>query len=92
MRITVRVFGEPVKILGNRHNLELEEGATVTTVANRLADKVGLRRHGYFGEYKVGGGELAILVNGRNIELLDGVKTALQDGDEVVILIPTTGG
>jgi molybdopterin converting factor small subunit len=40
----------------------------------------------------VGGGDLAILVNGRNVELLDGLMTALRDGDEVVILVPTSGG
>ncbi|MDH5201545.1 MAG: MoaD/ThiS family protein [Candidatus Bathyarchaeota archaeon] len=40
----------------------------------------------------MGGGDLAILVNGRNIELLGGVETPLRDGDEVVILVPTSGG
>ncbi|UCH58014.1 MAG: MoaD family protein [Candidatus Bathyarchaeota archaeon] len=92
MKVNVRVFGEPVQMIGKRHTLELAEGATIITLTNKLAEKAGLKRRGYFGEYKVGGGDLAILVNGRNIELLDGVKTALRDGDEVVILIPTTGG
>ena len=92
MKITVRVFGEPAQILGNRHTLELGEGATVVTLANRLTEEAGLKRYGYIGEYKVGGGDLAILVNGRNVELLDGLKTALRDGDEVVILVPTSGG
>lgn len=92
MEVTVRVFGEPARILGNRHRLKIDEGSTVRTVANRLADKVGQKRYGYLGRHKVGGGDLAILVNGRNIELLDGVDTALRDGDEVVILVPTVGG
>lgn len=92
MKITVRVFGEPAQIIGNRHTIELGEGATVVTLANRLTEEAGLKRHGYIGEYKVGGGDLAILVNGRNVELMDGLKTALVDGDEVVILVPTSGG
>jgi len=92
MIITVRVFGELKEILGSRHNLELDDGATVISLANRLADKVGLKRQGYFGEYKVGGGDMAIILNGRNVELLDGLGTVLRDGDEVVFLIPTSGG
>lgn len=92
MNITVRVFGELKEILGSRHNLELDVGATVSSLANRLADRVGLKRQGYIGEYKVGGGDMAIILNGRNVELLDGLETALKDGDEVVFLIPTSGG
>jgi molybdopterin converting factor small subunit len=92
MKVTVRVFGELAPIIGNRHVQELGEGATIMTLTGKLAKKAGLKRHGYLGSYKVGGGDLAILVNGHNIELLDGVKTALRDGDEVVLLIPTSGG
>ena len=92
MKVTVRVFGELVQIIGNRHVQELSEGATIITLTGKLAERAGLKRYGYLGSFKVGGGDLAILVNGRNIELLDGVKTTLQDGDEVVFLIPTSGG
>lgn len=62
------------------------------TLTNRIANEAGLKRQGYLGRYKVGGSELAILVNGRNIDLLDGVGTVLEDGDEVVILPPSAGG
>lgn len=92
MEVTVRVFGDLAPILGRRHTLKLDEGATVVTVTNRMAQKTGLKRQGYLGSYRVGGGELALLVNGRNIALLDGVRTALREGDEVVILPPTAGG
>jgi len=92
MKVTVRVFGEPSQVLGSRHSLELDEKSTVMTLANRLAEKVGLKRYGYLGRFKVGGGDLAILVNGKNVELLGGVETPLRDGDEVVILVPTSGG
>ncbi len=92
MRVTVRVFGELTQILSRRSLLELDEGATVGTLASRIANEAGLKRHGYLGNFKVGGSELAILVNGRNIALLDGVGTVLKDGDEVVILPPSAGG
>ena len=92
MKVTVRVFGEIAEILGRRHILELDEGVTVGTLTSRMADEAGLKRQGYLGSYKVGGSELAILVNGRNIDLLDGVRTALRDGDDIVLLPPSAGG
>jgi len=92
MKVTVRVFGELAQILCRRHILELDEGVTVGTLTSRMADEAGLKRQGYLGSYKVGGSELAILVNGRNIDLLDGVRTALRDGDDVVLLPPSAGG
>ena len=92
MKVTVRVFGDLVPLLGRRHTLELDEGTTVGTLTSRMAEEAGLKRQGYLGSYKVGGSELAVLVNGRNIDLLDGVKTTLQDGDEVVLLPPSAGG
>lgn len=80
------------QIVGNRHNLELDEKASISTLANEIARITGQKRQGYLGEFEVGGSEMAILVNGRNIDLLDGLETVLRDGDEVVLLIPTMGG
>lgn len=92
MKVNVRIFGNLVAVLGHKQFVELDEGVTVGTLSNRLAESAGLRRQGYLGNYRVGGDDLAILVNGKNIHLLDGVETVLKDGDEVVILPPTAGG
>lgn len=92
MRIRVRVFGDLVPLLGRNHLIELDNYGTVGTLTGVIAEKAGMRRSGYLGKFKVSGGDLAILVNGRNIDLLDGVKTILQDGDEVVYLPPAPGG
>ena len=92
MEITVRVFGEISQAIGNRHIIDLEEGADIKALTNRIAEKTRQKRRGYFGEYKVGGKELGILLNGKNIELLKGLRTLLKNGDEVVLLIYTMGG
>lgn len=92
MNVSVRIFGDLVPVLGRRHNLELEDGATLGIFASHIANKVGLKRKGYLGKYRVSGGDLAILVNGKNIDLLEGPNTPLQDGDEIVILPPAPGG
>jgi MoaD family protein len=92
MKVNVRVFGDLATTLGRKHVVELEERSTVTTLANRIAEKAEPKRQGYLGNYKVGGGDLAILVNGKNIHLLGGIGTVLHDADEVVILPPVAGG
>ena len=91
MNITVRVFGDISSIIGKRHEVELPLGATVSAVASKIGKKSG-QRQGYLGEFQVGGKDLAILVNGKNIDMIDGPRTKLKDGDEVVILQPTAGG
>lgn len=92
MKVKVRIFGDLTSILGRGQTIEMEEGANVRTLTSRLSERAGVRRYDYLGRYRLDGSELAIIVNGRNIALLDGVKTALRDGDEVVLLPPSAGG
>mgnify|MGYP001057388432 CR=1 FL=1 len=92
MKINIRVFGDLVSTLGRRQTVELDEGATILSLTNRLAEKAGLKRQDYLGNHKVNGDELAVLVNGRNIRLLNGLETILHEGDEVVFLPPAAGG
>ena len=92
MKITVRVFGDLVKVIGNKLSLQLEEDSNVGSLVKAITQRVGQKRQGYLGDFKVGGGEMVILVNGRNIELADGVETVLNEGDDIVFLIPTMGG
>jgi len=92
MNVRVRIFGDVASTVGSKHDVELEDGATVRHLANILAAKAGQTRQGYLGEFKVGGADLAVMVNGRNIQLLDGVETRLCDEDDVVIMPFVVGG
>ena len=92
MKVTVRVFADLVPVIGRKHYLELDEGATVGTLTARIAEKAGQKRRGRLGNYRIIGGDLAILVNGRNIDLLERLETPLSDGDEVVFMPPAAGG
>jgi molybdopterin converting factor small subunit len=91
MKITVRVFGDISAVIGRRHELDLPEGATITTIAARVGEKTG-QRQGYLGDFRVSSKDLSILVNGKSIEMINGISTLLNDGDEVVIMQPTAGG
>jgi molybdopterin converting factor small subunit len=91
MKVTMRIFGDISEDIGKRYALDLEEGATVETAAEKVSELSGQRR-GFLGEYRIGGKDLALLVNGNNVELGEGLLTRLRDGDEFVIFQPTAGG
>ena len=91
MRINVRVFGEISDEIGKKHNLDLEEGVTVGVFLERLSKALG-QRNGYLGEFRIGATDFAVLLNGKNVELIDGLATKLKNEEEIVILTPTAGG
>jgi molybdopterin synthase sulfur carrier subunit len=92
MKVKVRLFGDVSESVGSKHTVEIDEDTTVLNVTNLIQKKAGLTRGGYIGEFKVGGQEVAIMINGKNIALLDGVNTKLSDGDDVVVMPFVVGG
>jgi molybdopterin converting factor small subunit len=92
MKIRVRIFGDVAKEVGKKHDLEIEEGLTILSLTNIIQNNSGIIRKGYLGKFKVGGSDLAIMINGKNIALLDGVNTRLNDKDDVVIMPFVVGG
>ena len=92
VKIRVRIFGDVATVVGAKHMIELEDDGTVMQLTNMIQTGAGRTRRGYLGEFKVGGQDLAILVNGKNIALLDGTSTRLKDGDDMVITPFVVGG
>jgi molybdopterin converting factor small subunit len=92
MQVKVRVFGDIVSDIGRNHTVTIDEGATVGILTKEIALRAGQNRRGHLGRYRIGGADLAILVNGKNIDLLEGIETILRDGDDVVLLIQNMGG
>lgn len=92
MKVKVRIFGDLSSTIGNKHYIELKRDATVRTLTNVIAQKAGQTRRGYLGRFKVGSADLAIMVNGKNVTLLDGLNTLLNDEDDVVIMPFVVGG
>ncbi len=92
MKVKVRLFGDVSESVGNKHTVELPEDTSVLSLTNRLQRAAGHTRGGHLGDFKVGGADLAIIVNGKNIELLEGVETKLRDDDDVVIMPFVVGG
>jgi molybdopterin converting factor small subunit len=92
MIIKVRLFGDVAEKVGKKHEIEIEENATVISLTNKIQEKSGFNRQGYLGNFKVGGADLAVMVNGKNIALLDDIKTRLNPNDDVVIMPFVVGG
>ena len=92
MKVKVRLFGDVAEKVGSKHKIELEEDSTIISLTNQIQRETGYSRGGYIGNFKVGGPDLAIMVNGKNIQLLDGIKTKLCDDDDVVIMPFVVGG
>lgn len=91
-RVKVKLFAEYQSLAGQRLlELEIPDDATVLDLAKALEERFpGLRGR------LLRGGELSdeprVLVNGRNIEWLEGAKTRLRDGDTVAFFPPSAGG
>lgn len=96
MRIEVRVFGDLIEFLGDsKLTIELGEGSKVADLISKMTEvKAGFREKMEVLSRRLGATDygLTILVNGRNINVLDGPETQLKDGDTVVFLPPVAGG
>ena len=92
MKVKVRVFGDIAEVVGSYHEVELDQNSSVLSLTNILQEKSGLSRRGYLAEFRIGGADLAVMVNGKNIALLNGVDTILSDNDDIVIMPFVVGG
>ncbi len=95
MRVRVRLF-TILRELAGKGDIALEFNVEVVTVSDVLRELV--RRFGRnFGDYLLNQrgkvqDHLQLLVNGRNIELMKGLDTHLEEGDIVAIVPPVGGG
>jgi|WetSurSiteA1Bulk_404760.scaffolds.fasta_scaffold201938_2 MoaD family protein len=91
MKVKVRSMASFRYILGKERDVDLSNGSTVGSLLNILC-----AAHGELQALLFEGSELKedvnILVSGKNIESLKGMKTELSDGDEVVLFPAAIGG
>jgi MoaD family protein len=94
MNVIVRYFTILREITGKREEeIKAKEDSTIEDILNFLDGKYGKK----FERYVLSGREhkglkLLFLVNGQNIEKLDGLKTKLQSGSVLTIIPPVAGG
>jgi molybdopterin synthase sulfur carrier subunit len=97
LQVSVRFFTSLREIVDKKEEaLKFSEGkrVTVDTVLKKLAQRYGKRFLEYVYDGKTGEvrGSLQFLVNGKSATTMNGLETALEDGDVLAILPPVGGG
>lgn len=91
MKAKVRSFAGFRSILGRESAVELPQNSKIEDLLSSLCVAHGDLRALLFDQAGLKE-EVNILVNGKNIESLHGMKTELSDGDEVAIFPAAIGG
>ncbi|NWF96630.1 MAG: MoaD/ThiS family protein [Candidatus Thorarchaeota archaeon] len=91
-RVTVRFFATVREVTGER-SVEVE-ASTVREMLAVLGDRFGRRFTDTVMDTATGEMKrfYSCMVNGKRIELLNGLDTTLQDGDAVAVFPPVGGG
>ncbi len=95
MKVKVRSIALIKSLLGGSDlEVDLPEGATVDDLMARLTaiGDPALASHLAPPQEESAHAPLRILINGRDITVLDGRRTVLADGDDVLVFIPIAGG
>jgi molybdopterin synthase sulfur carrier subunit len=94
IKVTVRFFTSLREITGKKEDLlELPRSLSVDAVLRQLSKRYGKEFDDYmFDEIGDVRGHLQVLINGRSVSTMQGLKTQLNDADQVAILPPVGGG
>ncbi len=93
-KVTVKFFTTLREITGKKEEqLEFSRPVTVKSLVGQLSKRYGKEFDDYvYDELGDVRGHLQLLVNGRSVTVLQGLRTKLKDGDQVAILPPVGGG
>ena len=95
IRVTAHTILHLAAMLGRREiELEVPSGSSVMDVVDLVAELMGEQAVPVLLESAGGMPQphLRIMVNGRDIGVLQGLDTVLAEGDEILILPPAGGG
>ncbi len=96
MAITLKFYGgitDKLGLTGNTLKHDLDGIEEVEHLLDDLCEDIpGLEDEIYSSEEKEIRDGFLVLLNGRNIKHLEGLETAVEDGDKVVMFPPVAGG
>mgnify|MGYP000005725597 CR=1 FL=1 len=93
MKVRVKAYASFRDFMGSNIEVALREGADVDSLIRELERRFGSRvREELLDEDRRPRLYVKILLNGRDVEFLQGLKTRLKDGDVVALFPPVGGG
>jgi sulfur-carrier protein len=92
MRVTVRLGGFLAGTGTRERAVQFNPGATIGTLLESISLEIPGGVPKSKDESPSRPGPLTILLNGRNMEFLEGLDTTLADGDVVAIFLASEGG
>ncbi|MEM3745370.1 MAG: MoaD family protein [Candidatus Bathyarchaeia archaeon] len=94
MKVEVRMLGMLKKISGrDRVSLDLNEGLRLREVIERILEEINSLKDVLLDpELRDPRPNIIVLVNGKDISVLDGLDTQIKDGDEIVFIPIIHGG
>jgi sulfur carrier protein ThiS len=78
-------------MLNDRIEIDVGKGVRLHKLFGRL-DKMGKPEKGFFKAVRKGRQGVILLLNGDRLDVSDARKIVIQDGDELAILSPISGG
>lgn len=93
MKVRVKAYASFRDFMSPNTEITLNDGADVDWLIRELERRFGSRiREELLDEKRKPRPYVKILLNGRDIEFLQGLKTKLKDGDEIALFPPVGGG
>ncbi len=92
MKVKVKALGRLAASLGTERAIELADKATMGDLLSMLKEKTATVQKEALFRFDRTEPELTVLLNGQNVQTLDGLKTTLKDGDLVLLLPAIYGG
>ncbi len=92
MKVKVKALGHLAASLGNEKIVKLADRETIEDLLSILKEKTATVQKEALFRFDRTEPELTILLNGQNIQTLDGLKTTLKDGDLILLLPAVHGG
>jgi MoaD family protein len=92
--LTIKFVGALRHISGRKQfTLDIQSGATIRTLVDSISEQIPMLKPTFCeGELNDARSNSLILVNGREISVLEGYETKLCEGDEIVFVPVVHGG
>ena len=93
MKVFVRFYAHLGDLVGRKakFEVELDEGASISHILDELLLDQKIREH-IFDDNKQLNSDITIMINGREINFLEGIDTVVKSGDEISIFPMVAGG